>query len=216
VPNPPLTVSVTNGLTVDWYDQPTGGTRLASGTPSITPATTNAGTHIYYAEARDILAGCTSLNRTPVALVLQNCSQPLSINLSNRNVILQWYGDLALQTSFALASSPSASVWTTLTNGVAGVTNYFTVAATNSHQYFRLRIPGSSGTPVLSIGLIKNQIVLEWIGNRTLQSTPALANPPGLLVWTNVLDGILGQTNLWTNEAAGRQGYFRLAPPVSP
>ena len=59
-----VSTTVPNGIRVDWYDAPTGGTLLASG-PSYEPE--NAGT--FYAEAVTNLAGCVSDIRTAVTLL---------------------------------------------------------------------------------------------------------------------------------------------------
>ena len=61
---PTLSVSVNAGETVDWYDMPSGGTLLLSGSTSFTPITPGT----YYAEARVIVSGCTSATRTAVTL----------------------------------------------------------------------------------------------------------------------------------------------------
>ncbi|MET1258845.1 T9SS type B sorting domain-containing protein [Flagellimonas sp. DF-77] len=59
-----VSATVPNGIRVDWYATPTGGTPLASGT-SYKPE--NAGT--FYAESVTNLAGCVSDTRTAVTLV---------------------------------------------------------------------------------------------------------------------------------------------------
>lgn len=53
---PTLSVTTEAGLTADWYDDPVGGSLLASSTLTFTPVT--AGT--YYAEARDPINNCIS------------------------------------------------------------------------------------------------------------------------------------------------------------
>jgi hypothetical protein len=63
---PPLTVTVGAGETADWYASSAGGTSLATGTLSYVPPA--AGT--YYAEARNIVAGCLSATRTAVILTI--------------------------------------------------------------------------------------------------------------------------------------------------
>ena len=63
---PPLTATTGTGETVDWYVSATGGTALAAGTLSYTPAM--AGT--YYAQARNTGSGCTSESRTAVTLTV--------------------------------------------------------------------------------------------------------------------------------------------------
>jgi hypothetical protein len=209
VPNPPLTVSVPGGYTVDWYDA-TNGTLVAFGTSSITPTNRTPGTATYYTQSRDLVTGCVNPNRTPVHLYVQDCSQPLSITLSNGYVVLQWFGNLELQTSLTI--DPGSMVWQHVTNGVAGVTNTVIVPATAPQQYFRLS-NGVLNGPVLAIRHVKGKTVVEWMGNRILQATPVLTVP---VTWTNVATGDLGITNRWTNTLSTPQGFFRLNPPASP
>jgi hypothetical protein len=101
---PALTVNVGTGETADWYAGSTGGTALATGTTSYTP--TAAGT--YYAEARDLTTGCTSISRTGVTLIINNppeiLLQPISppsvcaedgcvsfsVQFSGTGIICQW------------------------------------------------------------------------------------------------------------------------------
>ncbi|MCK0156597.1 T9SS type B sorting domain-containing protein [Cellulophaga sp. F20128] len=65
-PLQPLSVSVLPLQTVDWYTTATGGTAIQENNPiflATTPGT-------YYAEAKTIAAGCTSLTRTAVTLTI--------------------------------------------------------------------------------------------------------------------------------------------------
>ncbi|MBU1822168.1 MAG: hypothetical protein KKG00_11760 [Bacteroidetes bacterium] len=54
-----LKALVTEGQTVDWYDAPAGGSKLATGTTELTVA--KAGN--YYAESRSTTLTCLSANR---------------------------------------------------------------------------------------------------------------------------------------------------------
>jgi hypothetical protein len=211
-PNPPLTVSVPANATVDWYDQPTNGIRLAAGTPTITPITNNLGTHVYYAEARDIATGCTSSSRRSVRLVLEDCHQALAIGVSNRLIRLQWQGALALQAANGPLIPSLPLVWTTVTNGVAGL-NVYSFSPSGQEQFFRLvMLPVVVNTRTISISALKPKLVLEWMGDRVLQSTPALTNPATAIIWTNVLPGAWGAPNRWTNGSSAPQLFFRLDP----
>lgn len=62
-----VTINATPGAgeTIDWYAAPTGGTPLLSGNTSFTTPSISS-TTIYYAEARNISAGCVSATRTAV------------------------------------------------------------------------------------------------------------------------------------------------------
>ncbi|MFY7938242.1 MAG: immunoglobulin domain-containing protein, partial [Flavobacterium sp.] len=57
---------VSAGATVDWYDAPTGGNKIATGT--LEYQATKAGA--YYAEARNLTIGCTSLDRTKATVII--------------------------------------------------------------------------------------------------------------------------------------------------
>jgi len=59
-----IRATVPNGVTVNWYDAPTGGTLLEANSVFLTPE--SAGT--YYAEAVTVLGNCPSATRTPVTL----------------------------------------------------------------------------------------------------------------------------------------------------
>jgi hypothetical protein len=61
---PALTAVVNPGETIDWYNAPTGGTPLLSGSTTYTPTTPGT----YYAETRDTVNSCTSTTRTPIQL----------------------------------------------------------------------------------------------------------------------------------------------------
>ncbi|GAA4277251.1 immunoglobulin domain-containing protein [Aquimarina mytili] len=67
---PTLTVSVNAGETVDWYDAATGGTLLLSNNVSYTPTASGS----YFAEARNIAAGCVSSTRTEIVLTIKTCT----------------------------------------------------------------------------------------------------------------------------------------------
>ncbi len=66
---PALTVTVNAGETADWYDAATGGTLLLSDNISYTPTAVGS----YFAEARNISAGCISTTRTEVVLNASSC-----------------------------------------------------------------------------------------------------------------------------------------------
>jgi gliding motility-associated-like protein len=65
-PIPELSVSVTSGFTVDWYDAAMDGTLLLASSTTYTPAAPGT----YYAEAREISSGCVSDMRTVVMLTV--------------------------------------------------------------------------------------------------------------------------------------------------
>lgn len=62
----PLSVTVDDGILVDWYDAPIQGTKLAEGVNTFIPDAPG----VYYAEAVDPILGCSSNSRTAVRLIL--------------------------------------------------------------------------------------------------------------------------------------------------
>ncbi len=71
-PTPALTISVGPGLTTDWYSTPSGGVALLIGSTSFTPpGLLGPGVYTYYVESRESGSGCTSGDRTPVLLTVQ-------------------------------------------------------------------------------------------------------------------------------------------------
>ena len=62
----PISVSVPNDFTINWYDAPTGGTLLLENNSNFDPG--QAGT--YYAEMNSVLVDCPSDSRTPVTLTV--------------------------------------------------------------------------------------------------------------------------------------------------
>ncbi|MCA0232239.1 MAG: hypothetical protein LCH91_17350 [Bacteroidetes bacterium] len=72
--NPSLEATVNANETVDWYDAPTGGNKLATGILQYTPTQIAVGTHTFYAETRrtDItVRTCVSNSRTAIKLTIK-------------------------------------------------------------------------------------------------------------------------------------------------
>ena len=65
-PAPQLSVTVGTGETANWYDAPSGGVLLHSGSTTFTPAETAVGIYTYYAEAENLTNGCVSSILTPI------------------------------------------------------------------------------------------------------------------------------------------------------
>ena len=77
---PELVVTVAEGDIADWFDAPVGGNLLAMGTNTFVPDVPGT----YYAEARNIVSGCVSAERTPVGLTINELPQ-LTIESSGPN-----------------------------------------------------------------------------------------------------------------------------------
>jgi hypothetical protein len=182
VTNPALTVTVPSGVTVDWFTNASGGTVLAHGsaTNSYTPTNTAVGTYIYYAETYYVTnSSCPSTNRTAVTLVITNC--PLSIVRNGTQIVLSWFGNLELQSTYSLTNPPATNVWTTLTNGLPGTVNYYTNQLNQAQQFFRLHVPGSLSSATLLIRKLGGLLVIESLGEDPLEWS-STAPAPDILV----------------------------------
>jgi len=75
-----LLVSVTNGISVNWYDAPVNGNLLLMNSTSFVVSDLG----IYYAEAIDEVTGCVSLSRTTISVLAElqsgNCIIPQGIS----------------------------------------------------------------------------------------------------------------------------------------
>jgi hypothetical protein len=140
ITNPPLSVTVTNGATADWFDANTN--LLFAGTTNFISTNTAVGVYTNYALTRLIDSGCTSADFTPVLFVIQDCTNLISgITLDNgTNAVVQWYGNFVLQSATNL--SPPVT-WITLTQGIPGITNSWTNSTVPppDANFFRLYAP---------------------------------------------------------------------------
>lgn len=138
ITNPPISVTVTNGATADWFDANTN--LVFSGTLNFVPTNTAVGVYTNLALTRLTNSGCTSADFTPVLFVIQNCTNEISgITVSGTNAIVQWYGNFVLQSATNL--TPPVD-WTTLTQGGSG-TNFWTNSTVPppADTFFRLYAP---------------------------------------------------------------------------
>ncbi len=140
-PIPTVSVTVSVGQTVNWYDAPSGGNLLASDTNSYTPSgPLSIGTYTYFAETINQIDGCPSDSRTPVIIEvfelptisgtdIEACvgqSVPININFNSTESIssIQWNG-------------PNGFVSTQedilLTNVSTAMTGIYQVVVTNIH-----------------------------------------------------------------------------------
>ncbi|WP_321998179.1 T9SS type A sorting domain-containing protein [Draconibacterium orientale] len=66
-----ISASVTAGHTIDWYDEPSAGSVLLSGSLSYTSSETQPDNYTYYAEARNTTTNCVSSSRLPVEYTIK-------------------------------------------------------------------------------------------------------------------------------------------------
>lgn len=124
---------------VNWYNSPTGGTSIATGTSFTTPNLTSNTT--YYVDAT--FDGCTTTTRTPIAILVQNTAAPTgsaqqnfcdseNASLSNFNVLgngILWYEN-------AIGGSPLVSS----TNLINNKTYYATQTVNGCESINRLAV----------------------------------------------------------------------------
>jgi hypothetical protein len=73
-----VSATVSAGATIDWYDAPTGGNLLSSGSLTYTPPAVNVGTYTVYAQARNTTTGCVSLARTSATLTITKANSTIT------------------------------------------------------------------------------------------------------------------------------------------
>jgi hypothetical protein len=132
--NPPLVVIDTNSVV--WYD--TNGVIVASNTTSFIPIDVLPGTWPYFA-AEVSSNGCAG-PAIEVDLVLVPCTNPPAIMLNGTNGLIQWFGNLTLQSTTNLA--PPVVWQDVFTNGIYGTNTWYWTNGvppwTNSYYFFRL------------------------------------------------------------------------------
>ena len=143
-----LVVSVPAGVTVDWYASATGGSVLPGGqgvttftTPVISSTTT------FYAQSRNISAGCLNVARTAVIATIAPCSLPtVEFKLSAPNVsISAIQGQAGTRTesfnSFTDGNVPTSGTYAIgnfTKTGSATTTKYFT------NEFYGAPLPNST------------------------------------------------------------------------
>mgnify|MGYP000539146122 CR=1 FL=1 len=138
---PTISVSVNAGETVDWYDQPTNGTLLATATLSYQPTAGDllSGNNTFYAEARNTTTNCTSSTRRPV-IITQNPLPTVTANASQTTICA---GDSVTLTG----SGANSYTWDNgVTDGVA-----FTLTSTTTYTVTGTDVNGCQNTDTITI-----------------------------------------------------------------
>lgn len=145
-----ISTTVNTNETVDWYATTTGGSILAGGTGSTTFTTPVINsTTVYYAEVRDLTAGCISVIRTPVTAIINQFPNAaigsdnsrcgvgtLTISASaNSGETIDWYNSL-------IGGSPIGTGLAYTTPSISNTTTYYAeVRNTSTGCVSTIRIP---------------------------------------------------------------------------
>lgn len=154
--------NVPANTTIYWYAASTGGTAVGSGSTFTTPVL-NANT-TYYAEAVSTTGGCSSLTRTPVAIVVR---QPLSAPVvtvaatTNNSVTFQW-SPVAGAGSYQV-SLDNGITFITPSSGATGTTHMVTGLAVNTTVTIIVR---ANGTLACQLGV--NSAAVKGTSNNPL------------------------------------------------
>ena len=145
-----VTASVGSNTTIDWYDAPTGGTKLVTGALT-SPSNTNQGTYTYYAEARNTVCGSVSTSRTQVIITISKALLTVTAAANTKT----YDGSL------------TATATPTITSGALGTGD----TAVYSETY-DTKNQGSGKTITPAVVSIKNASNVDVSGNYTVTLTP--------------------------------------------
>lgn len=148
-----VTASVGSNTTIDWYDAPTGGTKLVTGALT-SPSNTNQGTYTYYAEARNTVCGSVSTSRTQVIITINKATVTVT-------------AVTATKTYDGTTSSSGVPTVGTLISG--------DVINTNPTQVFDTSNYGTSHVLTASGLTIKDALNADMTGNYTITYTDSPA-----------------------------------------
>jgi hypothetical protein len=157
-----LTATASAGAKIDWYANATGGTALATGTNTFTTPNISA-TTVYYAEARDSVAGCVSLSRTavtatigvvPTAGITNNTSSTV-LNCTTTAISVTATGGSTYLWSNSLGSSANASItspgtYTVTVTGANGCTSTSSITITQNLTASNVGFTNNTGSTVLT------------------------------------------------------------------
>ncbi len=160
------TVSVTVGANqeVNWYDAPSGGNLIASGTNSFTPTgTLVVGTYTYYAETVNLIDNCISDARTPVTIVVHDLP-----NITGTNIETCAEQDVAINIGINSTSSIGTISWTGPNNFTSSQEDFVlsNVDASDAGDYSVIVTTVHGCQAELTIELIVNELPIINILDR--------------------------------------------------
>lgn len=155
-----LSATTSSGV-VNWYDVPTGGTLLSTGSSFETPVITN--TTIYYVDAYD--NGCTTPVRTPVVLTVNPLPE---FNADNNVIYCLKDGPVALQTY-----NPNdiyTYEWSNENGDIVGNLSEFVVGEDGVYSVIATSAFNCESTPVFfkvigNPNITENDIIVEDLSN---------------------------------------------------
>lgn len=202
---------ITSTQTVQWYNQPTGGTLLGSGTPLTIPVNT-AGNPIFYAAVTNTANGCTSINRVPTNSITVNALPTMtvsgnagvcagsSIGLSASGAVsYQWQpGNLSGST---ITVSPSTATTYTVTGTSAQGCTSTEIKSITVYSLPALSITGNSSVCSGSnIGLTATGAFTYVWQPGTLAGSTININPTASVTYTVTGTSFQGCTNTVTKS----------------
>ena len=190
---PALTVTVGAGETADWYANATGGTPLASGTLSYTPGA--AGT--FYAEARNLAAGCLSPSRTAVTLIVH----PLPAVYAGADQSIYTGTSTTITDATATGTAVLQYAWTPAASFVdPGVLNPTTINlyATNTYTLTVTDGDGCINSDQMSITVTGPEL-----GVNPSATPDAICPGEGMQLFANASGGSGDYGYSWTSDPAG-------------
>ncbi|MDO5969363.1 T9SS type B sorting domain-containing protein [Flavivirga aquimarina] len=134
----PLTVTVPNGIIVNWYDALVGGNLLQANSYSFSPGGVSG---TYYAEAETTIAGCLSVSRTPLQVdylevpevvdesfsFCENTDTTLHANVANSNIVTSYLWNTGEVSESINVTSPGTYT-VEVANGACSITKTITLS----------------------------------------------------------------------------------------
>ena len=192
---PSISASVASGETVDWYAASSGGSALETANTNYTPTT--AGT--YYAQARNIVSGCTSTTRTPVTVT----ENPLPAAAAGSPVSICAGGSTQIG---ATPVSGSTYNWTSAPAGYSSTAANPTVSPTATTTYTVVETVTATGcTNTNSVTITVNPLPTISVSTAAACSADLLTYSVSVTVSAGTVTSTAGTIsnvgNVWTISA---------------
>ena len=204
-----LSVSVSPGESVNWYDSPVNGNLLLANSTSFTPS--SIGT--YYAETITTTSGCISNTRTAVSLlqpitvsasgsmsICTNTSTNISLISSDSNATLNWTATSSDVTGFSNGSGTNINQTLQYNGTTSGTVTYTVTPILNGCEGTPETIIVTV-TPATTITLIFQNITTSYCLNATPDALPLMSSntTPISGIWNpSTIDTTISGTTTYT------------------